>query len=528
MVTSINTNLMASNSSHAVNRHYSELAKSTQRLSSGLRINSAADDAAGLAIRELMRIDVAALNQGVRNANDAISMLQTFDGALGIIDEKLIRMKELAEQAATGTYDSTQRLMIDSEFQAMGAEIDRIANATEFNGIKLINGSDKGEEIKISLEGNYKCLAFDTSIAKEASIINKWNTDGITDPSLLAGEYDIEIKNDYVIKLNDKISLVYTRGTTFYSDSDYTFEFKDGEWDIQGEHITKTFKVYYRDNGFQYVGFENYNTHSMWFYYIDNDTGELATIDRNTLEDMTITWHTPPAHDQSNTYLDVKWLQNPSYSSNIGTVTAKTSDVWYPDRFPETLDVILDLDPINNPGINTISAKFDISTTSHLAVGNLKLRLNVHNSELLDNISRPDYAIPENVTRIHFGENATKFEDFYDINKTDATLEGLGLSGVKIKTQDEAQQALTKVNDAIIEKDKIRAYYGTMQNRLENTITNLTTQAENLQAAESRISDADIATEMTTFVRNQILTQSTVAMLSQANSLPQMVMQLIR
>ena len=88
-----------------------------------------------------MRTDIAALQQGVRNANDAISLIQTADGALGIIDEKLTRMKELAEQAATGTYDSTQRLMIESEYQAMASEITRIATATDFNGIHLLNGN---------------------------------------------------------------------------------------------------------------------------------------------------------------------------------------------------------------------------------------------------------------------------------------------------------------------------------------------------------------------------------------------------
>uniref|UniRef100_UPI00262E3F7E flagellin n=1 Tax=uncultured Desulfovibrio sp. TaxID=167968 RepID=UPI00262E3F7E len=96
-----------------------------------------------------------------------------------------------------------------------------------------------------------------------------------------------------------------------------------------------------------------------------------------------------------------------------------------------------------------------------------------------------------------------------------------------VSTQEAAQHALVGLNEAIVSKDKIRAHLGAMQNRLENTITNLTTQAENLQAAESRISDVDVATEMTQFVRNQILTQSAVAMLSQANSMPQMAMQLI-
>ena len=137
----INHNQMASNVANTLTSHYGNLQTSTKRLSTGLRVNSAADDAAGLAIRELMRTDITALQQGVRNANDAISLIQTADGALGVIDEKLTRMKELAEQAATGTYDSTQRLMIESEYQAMASEITRIANSTDFNGIHLLNGN---------------------------------------------------------------------------------------------------------------------------------------------------------------------------------------------------------------------------------------------------------------------------------------------------------------------------------------------------------------------------------------------------
>ncbi|MDR3074211.1 MAG: flagellin, partial [Deltaproteobacteria bacterium] len=131
----INHNMMAMNAARNLSVSYGRLSTSVRRLSSGLRVGQASDDAAGLAIRELMRADIASLNQGVRNANDAISMIQTADGALGVIDEKLIRMKELAEQAATGTYNSDQRLMIESEYQAMASEITRIANATDFNGV---------------------------------------------------------------------------------------------------------------------------------------------------------------------------------------------------------------------------------------------------------------------------------------------------------------------------------------------------------------------------------------------------------
>lgn len=141
MSLTINQNLMAHNAARNLSSHYGGLSTSISRLSSGLRVTNSADDAAGLAIRELMRAEVASMGQGIRNANDAISMIQVADGALQIIDEKLIRMKELATQAATGTYNSDQRLIIDSEYQQMASEIQRIARATEFNGVKLLDGS---------------------------------------------------------------------------------------------------------------------------------------------------------------------------------------------------------------------------------------------------------------------------------------------------------------------------------------------------------------------------------------------------
>ena len=294
----INHNQMASNVANTLTSHYGNLQTSTKRLSTGLRVNSAADDAAGLAIRELMRTDITALQQGVRNANDAISLIQTADGALGVIDEKLTRMKELAEQAATGTYDSTQRLMIESEYQAMASEITRIANATDFNGIHLLNGN--------------------------------------------------------------------------LSSSTHS-----------GTGMTSTGKMK--------IHFGTANDSAEDYYYIQ-----------------------------------------------IGT-----------------------------------------STASALGVGN------------------------------------------------QATASSATADARTVSTQAQAQKALVGLTNAVVSKDKIRAHLGALQNRLENTISNLTTQAENLQSAESRISDVDVATEMTSFVRNQILTQSAVAMLSQANSMPQMAMQLI-
>ena len=129
------------NASRLLGRSYNALADSVERLSSGLRINGAKDDAAGLAVRELMKADIAVMRQGVRNALDGISMLQTVEGAMATIDEALIRMKQLAQQAVTGSYSSEQRAIMNHEFEEMASEINRIAGVTEFNGNKLLNSA---------------------------------------------------------------------------------------------------------------------------------------------------------------------------------------------------------------------------------------------------------------------------------------------------------------------------------------------------------------------------------------------------
>jgi flagellin len=137
----IKNNLMAANAARYLGESYDNLATSVERLSSGQRINSASDDAAGMAVRELMRADIAVLEQGTRNAQDGVSMLQTMEGALGVIDNLLVRMQSLAEQAATGSYSSAQRTIMNSEFGEMSSEIDRIATSTDFNGIKMLDSS---------------------------------------------------------------------------------------------------------------------------------------------------------------------------------------------------------------------------------------------------------------------------------------------------------------------------------------------------------------------------------------------------
>ncbi len=137
----IKSNLMSVNAARHLGTSYDALAKSVERLASGLRINSSKDDAAGLAVRELMRADVAVLQQGARNARDGISMLQTMEGAMATIDDALVRMQSLAEQASTGSYSSAQRWIMHQEFDEMRLEIDRIAGATKFNSITMLDNT---------------------------------------------------------------------------------------------------------------------------------------------------------------------------------------------------------------------------------------------------------------------------------------------------------------------------------------------------------------------------------------------------
>ena len=223
----INHNSMSANVARNLNSHYAKLGTSTQRLSTGQRINSAADDAAGLAIRELQRSDIAALHQGARNANDAISLIQVADGSLSVIDEKLIRMRELAEQAATGTYSSTQRLMIESEYQQMASEITRIANATDFNGIKLLDGTLSGTHDGSNMEskgalkvhfgtGNdsaedYYYITIGNCTAEALGVGSnafEWTT-----PVELTKEYYEKLRDDSAQKVYDK---TYTQKYTEY------------------------------------------------------------------------------------------------------------------------------------------------------------------------------------------------------------------------------------------------------------------------------------------------------------------------
>lgn len=474
----INHNLMATRTANALNHTYGNLATSTQRLSTGLRINSAADDAAGLAIRELQRAEISALHQGARNANDAISMIQVADGALAVIDEKLIRMKELAEQAATGTYDSTQRLMIASEFQQMALEIERIANATDFNGIKLLDGSLHGEHdgSKLTSTGAMK-VHFGTG---NDSAEDYYYVDG-GDATLEGLGLKTKNKTKYLseilqngIEEQNVVSGVVSLAVIPAGSKDLSIKMYSGGWDDDIQIFTK--------DGKHIIGTTVDGDHA-WsgcnVYNIDDINNKVITEENG-------------------------FNKNAVYSKdNLNNIGA---NVTFNDTYP-----------YNEFSFNGMNIKFS---------GDGNLTNTLTDPALVYEYLDIDYVAEDLVMVVVGGPPSNSrfhITASWSFMKTGSETDGIE----SIDTQEKAQQMLVKIDRAIEKKDNIRAHLGAMQNRLENTITNLNTQAENLQASESRISDVDVATEMTNFVRNQILTQSAVAMLSQANSLPQMAMQLI-
>jgi flagellin len=186
----IKNNIMAENAARQLSKAYDALGKSVERLSSGLRINGAKDDAAGLAVRELMRADIAVIKQGGRNAQDAISMLQTMEGAMAAIDDALIRMKELAEQASTGSYSEMQRNIMNTEFQQMMQEIDRIADTTGFNSINMLNSATASNTIHFGVASTIVVNSVDvrtSALIDSATTISISGADGVSAQSALFG-----------------------------------------------------------------------------------------------------------------------------------------------------------------------------------------------------------------------------------------------------------------------------------------------------------------------------------------------------
>ena len=398
----IKNNLMAESAARYLGKSYEALAQSVERLSSGLRINSAKDDAAGLAVRELIRADVAVLRQGSRNALDGVSMLQAAEGAMASIDEILVRMNELCEQAATGSYSSTQKDIMQAEFQELSQEITRIAENAEFNGNFLLKQDGTTVEIHVA---------------------SGTDTITLTSQAMTAAGLGIGGK------------------------------------------------------------IESFSAN---YWVTDSDTAKyLSNADLANASTLTFTFGT----------------QDP-----IAITLAVDTEY--------TLDEIVTL--VNNASLLTSESYSAAEAYQDDTTGQYTLRVSAATGGAIAST-----AAEGGSGDLVWGVK-TSGDDFADADMIESAGTGTVLN---IKTDNVT--AATALESAIEEKDNFRAELGYKMNRLEAAVAVLNIQAESLLAAESRISDVDVATEMAKMTRNQVLAQAGISMLAQANMMPQMALQLL-
>jgi len=392
----IKNNLMAQTAARHLGTSYDSLAQSVERLSSGLRINSARDDAAGLAVRELIRADVAALRQGSRNAADGVSMLQSAEGGMAVIDNILVRMRELGEQAATGSYSAAQKTLMQNEFTQLSDEIDAIANAPGFNGNKLLDATG--------------AAAFSISLGDGTSI--SLNKADMTTTGLGLG----------------------------------------------GVKASGAFQTWVADKD------------AAWVTVTGAGTFTIAVDD------------TTAANDDYTLTVD---LLAQAYS--MQEIADAVNAVSRADRNYNAASIVTD----TTTGLSTIKIEAQTGGAGTATMGGTA----VTTGTLLE---------------------------------TDANWLKTAGSGTAVDISTDAAGAITAIGAAIIAKDTFRAELGFMMNRLEAAQSVNDIQAENLSAAESRISDVDVATEMAAMTRSQVLAQAGISMLAQANQMPQMALQLLR
>jgi flagellin len=418
----INYNSMASNALRQLNINQNAQAKSMAKLSSGLRINTAADDAAGLAISEKMKGQIRGLDQASRNAQDGISLVQTAEGGLNETHDILQRMRELAVQSSNDTNTDQDRQNIQSEMNQLESEIDRIGNTTQFNTKNLLDGSMgkavNGAVANVTSNTGLRVTDANTAVTTGTALTSLLDSNG----------------NSLGIQSTDTVTISYVKnGTT----------------------VSNTFSV----------GVLTLNA--------------LGTTDGSTLNgDLSV------AMDGTN----AKQL-------NVTAATAGTAGA------------------INGLSITIKDSNGNVRTSASNTLSNF-----TETRAAADNRT-------DGTATLLIGANGGQSLSV-DIN--DMRAQALGVNGLQVTTQSQANTAIKVIDNAIQKVSAERAKLGAFENRLDHTINNLNTSSQNISDAQSRIADVDMAKEMMNQSKSSVLAQAAQAMLAQANQQPQQVLQLLR
>jgi flagellin len=462
----INTNIASLNTQRNLNSSQAMQSNAIQRLSSGLRINSAKDDAAGLAISERFTAQIRGLNQATRNAQDGISLSQTAEGALGSIGNNLQRIRELSVQSANASNSASDRAALQQEVSQLVAEIDRVATQTEFNGLKLLDGTFASQQFQVGANANQTISVASINSVRASNLgqqytaqVTSGTLDGTTTVNLSALTVngsavgsatvaaDAKLLSDAINAANISGVRAAVTGPTTVAGSTMTAAATSGTLTINGvttSTITTTTNA--------------------------SRTAVVSAI--NAISAATGVTATDNGSDVSLAAADGR---NITVAAFGGTLTTAST------------------------GLGAAGTAESTYTVSYSGVqgGSLIVGGTVTNSGLTA---------------------AT----------TNVALSGTALANIDISTIGGANTALASLDAALTAVNSQRATLGAIQNRFESTISNLQTNSENLSSSRSRIQDADYAEETAKLTRAQILQQAGVAMLAQANALPQNVLALLR
>lgn len=542
----INNNIPAMNTYSRLTSAQSAQSKSLEKLSSGLRITRAGDDAAGLAISEKMRGQIKGLNQGVRNAQDGISLIQTAEGALSETHSILNRMRELAVQSSNDTNTTEDRYNIQKEIEQLKSEIDRIGNTTEFNTKKLIDGSIGAKRIA----GTDNAAVIGSKVGKQTASVfksganfaaasltngstkNTIHVDGakidFTPTAERAAQYaaattGADVASMLKEDINAAIGAYNSANETNISNVNVTF----------GEGTPNRFEITSGTTGSTSTIAVNGVANSVFVQA--GIVGTAGTMEEATAGNEGVysaagaaSIAAVNATDKSSVTIDgvelsVTWSTTGGQTLNSGdTIDASSIADDINSAITAYNSTVPSDKQLQNVTATVKDGSFVVQSGSEAATSSVKF----DNSEAAQLLGLSKLSSATQGGGLKFQIGANQSQDM-QLNISDMRSEALGIGEIDLSTTEGAMDAITAIDKAVTSVSEQRSSLGAIQNRLDHTINNLTTTSENLTAAESRIRDVDMAKEMMEFTKNNILNQASTAMLAQANQMPQGVLQLL-
>ncbi|WP_444645112.1 flagellin [Caproiciproducens sp. R1] len=493
----IQHNIAALNANRMLASNNNAVSKNLEKLSSGYRINSAADDAAGLAISEKMRSQIRGLDQAENNANDGISLVQTAEGALNETASILQRMKELATQSSNGTYQNdVDRENISKEVTALSKEIDRISSSTNFNKINLLDGTLGTSEITET-----------SSVATVATVPATKGT--FTVVAAAAATKDLE--TSYVVNYLDSNGKQQTT-TVKYTD-DGSLGGTPGTPDAGS--TAQTILAALNSNTDISSNFNvSIDSNNKVIFEAKTAGEDKATIlsAKNASTDLTVTNNNTDKNESSTIT-----FSGTAVAGDTISIAGKTYEFQAESNISKVkagnIAVVLGTSATDSATNLTATLKeYGISSASNLAgVVTIADMTEVGGKGLT----------------LQIGASASEDQQV-SLNIASMSSKGLGIDKISVANQDSANAAIDTIEAAINTVSGTRADLGALQNRLEHTVNNLGTTSENLTSAESRIRDVDMAAEMMEMTKNNVLAQAAQSMLAQANTQPQNVLKLLQ